>query len=391
MNLSIKASFRYIAFVLMYAVMSSYAFAEPAGFMILQKGKVKVVNRYTEKVHDQINTKITIFEMDELHADEDARGEVYLSVKNDVIHLYSNSFLKVEQANEKKSSISLPLGKARFVVSSSKGQRRSSKRFVVKTSNAVIGVKGTDFLIQTDGSETNVMTVEGVVQLSNSVDLTKTVDIPQNTAANTVRSTPPTIPVKVSPGAQQDIIKQDKPEKWSGVTFSKKVVTSKTSSTKKTTSTKKSDGAKAKSDQNDGKKETGDKQDAGQSTDNKKDENQDENQLKESEQKDDDGNSPVDEESAVIDEEDSGELVSGEDEENPVEEENTDLEAGSDAPVESVDDAALDVPDDLSEQITVIDQIVEDTSSTVDDVQTIVDDVIADETEKAIQFIIQYD
>ncbi|MDH5561635.1 MAG: FecR family protein [Deltaproteobacteria bacterium] len=208
-----------VSSVLLITLIFSLNLFAQTGKLIIQKGKVKVISKNQGIVYDQPNIEIDVYESDEFHTYDDTRAEITLNNKEEVIQLYSATFLVLKTLDQEKSQLSLPIGKARFLINRISRQINQIRRFQVRTSNALIGVKGTDFIMQTSGAETSVMTIEGVVSLANIADPTKSIDVSKNQASRVDKSRPPSPPTTVTAETQQKIISQDKPAVWEGVSM----------------------------------------------------------------------------------------------------------------------------------------------------------------------------
>ncbi|MDT8447816.1 MAG: FecR family protein [bacterium] len=181
---------------------------EPAGFLSVQAGKAKLL-RLTPQVVSQTfaagNQNIPLQVGDQIQTDGAGQAQVLLREQKESIQLYPNGFLKVQDLGEQGTLLHLPIGKGRFSVQGglNSGQRRV---FRVRTSNALVGVKGTDFLVQSGRDRTSVVTLEGLVGFSNLQNLDFTIDIPAGTASKSVESEAPIAPVEVSPAAVEQIL-----------------------------------------------------------------------------------------------------------------------------------------------------------------------------------------
>ncbi|MDH5559779.1 MAG: FecR family protein [Deltaproteobacteria bacterium] len=213
-----KQNFKIGLILILFFVISPVAFAQTVGHLIITKGRVLVHHKTIDKVYDKLKVKIKISRGDEIHSQDDSRGEVYLRKENEVIQLYSETFLRVDSVASSKTEISMPIGKARFQIDSKK---RRGRRFQIRTTNALIAVKGTDFVVQSDGDKTEVLTVDGLVSLANLENASKTVNIPKRNASRTVRAFPPSLPSKVSEDTVKDILEQSTFDDWDDIDFKK--------------------------------------------------------------------------------------------------------------------------------------------------------------------------
>ncbi|MDT8447613.1 MAG: FecR family protein [bacterium] len=182
--------------------------AADQGELFLIRGKVKITLGGESKIFTQANQTTPLAQGAQVQTAEDTRARVVL-YSSDTVELYANSLVKLDQLNQKNTRIDLPLGKVRFTVNPQSGGRR----FQVRTLNAVLGVKGTDFLVQSIGGATQAMDIEGLVSLANAQG-GGSVDLGPNSASQVLGNQPPAKPVKVTKEQQTAILAQDEAESW---------------------------------------------------------------------------------------------------------------------------------------------------------------------------------
>jgi len=207
--------------ILLIAVFWTFtASAATIGTAVLLKGQMKVEGKDTYQLFDQPNATLEVNEADRIHTGAGTRVKIFLREKKEVVHLYAKSFLTMDKVNEEQSDLSLLIGKARFVVEPTVNKLTSVRRkFQVRTSNAFIGVRGTDFVVQTDGISTDVLTVDGVVGVANQADPDVEVEVGENQASKTTGDEPPTPATDVPEDAVEDITNEDEAEEWEEVEF----------------------------------------------------------------------------------------------------------------------------------------------------------------------------
>ena len=83
----------------------------------------------------------------------------------EVIQLRSNSLFSLDQLGEEETQIRMPVGKAQFRVDPN---RRIKRRFVVRTPTAVVGVKGTEFVMGAGDGATSMLTLSGTVEMASA-------------------------------------------------------------------------------------------------------------------------------------------------------------------------------------------------------------------------------
>lgn len=159
LNQSIKAAL-FIFFV------SSHAISADFGTFILVKGKVYIEDSNTVRTEARVNSKI--YEGQMVVTEADSRAKIVMSDRN-IINVLPNTKLKIEKyrgsARDKNVSLNLIEGRVRTNIEQSyDGQ---SNKFEIRTSTAVAGVRGTQFMTSYDtGSKvTEILTFEGRVTL----------------------------------------------------------------------------------------------------------------------------------------------------------------------------------------------------------------------------------
>ena len=187
------------------------------GHIVIKKGKTIIHGQDADQIYDAATeSKISIQQTDEVRTGEDSQLKMYLQNKKEVVQMYSESFVRINDSNDDETLISFMFGKARFIIERTMSKlRKSRRRFSIRTVNAVIGVKGTDFVVMTNGDVTEVYTLEGVVTMSNTQNLNNFVEIKKNHTARIEKSSFPSTPTLVSPETVQEIIEEDSIKEWS--------------------------------------------------------------------------------------------------------------------------------------------------------------------------------
>ena len=197
---------------------SVYA-ATPVGNLIIAKGKIKLRRNNADLIMDKINTKIEVFNLDEIQTGDKTSVLIDLANKSDQIELFSQSFFKIENVSAEETITSMSIGKAKIKVKKSLKKRKNKKKFSVKTTNAIIGVKGTEFVLSTGVDVTNLLTVEGIVSMANILTPDVEVNITENQVSQVKQNLSPTAPVTVPPEVQNNILTIDSPEAFNQVQF----------------------------------------------------------------------------------------------------------------------------------------------------------------------------
>ena len=256
MDLQIKS--KIISLIILFSlIMPIYAFAEPVGTLLLEKGIVKLRRDNKDKIIKVIGTKVEIFSKDSLQTGKDSLVKIVFTGKDDAIKLFSQTFFLVESISKEKTETRLNTGSARFVVTPGlKIRKKSRKRFRVRTANAIIGVKGTDFLLSTGAEETKLLTISGLVSIANVDQPLVEVNVGANQASRIQKASRPTAAANVPANVVKKITTVDSPKAWNEVKFGKIVSPSTDKSSnkksKKKASTKKNQQTKSSKKSNSG-------------------------------------------------------------------------------------------------------------------------------------------
>jgi hypothetical protein len=142
------------------------AVANDFGTFVLVKGKVFIEATDTTRAEAKVNSKI--FEGQMVVTENDSRAKIVMSDRN-IINVLPNTKLKIEKyktsAREKNVSLNLIEGRVRTNVEQDYDNKNN--KFEVRTSTAVAGVRGTQFITSYDKSNqlTEVVTINGRVSL----------------------------------------------------------------------------------------------------------------------------------------------------------------------------------------------------------------------------------
>lgn len=192
--------------------------AKTAGSLVLETGIVKLRRNYTDRIIRVKGQEILLNEKDEIQTAENTKVRLFLRQKKESILLYSNSFFTIAEVNEEKSELSFPIGKVRCRIKPTFSKvNKSKRRFRLRTVTALIGVKGTDFVVETTGTETSVLTLEGSVDFANITMPDVVVEVAENQASKATKTEAPSPPVEVPEEAREKITSEDTGQKWEGV------------------------------------------------------------------------------------------------------------------------------------------------------------------------------
>ncbi len=134
----------------------------------------------------------------------------------EVIQLRSNSLFSLDQLGEEETQIRMPVGKAQFRVDPN---RRIKRRFVVRTPTAVVGVKGTEFVMGAGDGATSMLTLSGTVEMASAEAPKVQIAVSAGQASKLEVGSAPTPPVSVPPELQASIVESDSAETFTAVSF----------------------------------------------------------------------------------------------------------------------------------------------------------------------------
>ena len=203
-----------LAGMLLIFVLTAWGHAQQAqaqglkkvGELTLTQGVVKVRHLAREKVYRQAGTKVDVFQGNVLQTGPDSRAQlILLGDENERVDIYPNSQMKVHAVSTESSRFGMNIGKALFGVF----RTAARKRFQVDTPTATIGVKGTQFVVGSDGGNTFLLTTEGTVSMVNRAFPNIEVLVGQNNVSLAPANTPPTLPVAVTPDVSDNIVSED--------------------------------------------------------------------------------------------------------------------------------------------------------------------------------------
>ena len=194
--------------------------ATQVGTMVLKNGMVKLRRAGADTIHKEVGKEISLSNLDEIQTGALSHVTIHLTAKGDNIELFSQSFFKIDNVDKDTSGVSMSIGKAKFTIP--KGKRplkRGKRRFRVKTANALVGVKGTEFVLATGAEETNLLTLEGSVTMASVTAPDVEVEVQENQVSQIRQDAPPTNPVTVTPSVRDNILNTDSPKAFQAVQF----------------------------------------------------------------------------------------------------------------------------------------------------------------------------
>jgi hypothetical protein len=204
-----------LIFVFLF-VFESSVYSQQA-ILFLERGTVKLMtpDNVTKIIREDF-AKVSLKSGTRVHTGKDTSVKIKVRGKNQIIDLSSSAFFQLGRITKKLSSISLFEGKAKFKI---RGKRTKKKKFLVRTVGAILGVKGTDFVVVTSATTTNLLTLSGVVTMAPSSMPDVEIEVLVNEVSSVERDTPPTEPVTVTPEVMKEIVNSDSPDAFENVEF----------------------------------------------------------------------------------------------------------------------------------------------------------------------------
>ena len=226
----------------------------------LHSGTVKLIRDGKSLILKNAGETYDLHVNDRLQTGKETQITLYLKNKDNTVKLFSNSFFKLDDLAAEENSMALLTGKGNFSVkpipqasatesaesaNSENGQdtknklktkldgklkgslaqlgkrklRRKKKRFNVRTVSAIVGVRGTDFVIATSGDSTNLLGLSGEVTLASPEVPDYEIPVLANEISHVKEGSGPSVPVTVSPDERDKIAKSDGANSFQEVQF----------------------------------------------------------------------------------------------------------------------------------------------------------------------------
>ena len=192
----------------------------------LELGLVKIMRADKALVFNEKGSKIPLLLKDEIQTGANSKAQIRLPGKDETIKLGSRSFFGLDNLTEDQTQVSLLTGKGQFKVTPRKSARKPLRqkgkrrnRFKIRTVTAVVGVRGTEFVLGTSGSQTNLLTISGLVTIAPVEAPEIEVEVPENQASQVQQGLAPTPPIPVAAEIQEQIIQEDSPQVFNVVDY----------------------------------------------------------------------------------------------------------------------------------------------------------------------------
>ena len=183
--------------------------AEPVGAVVAWTGDVSIL-RENEAKKTQVKAMEPLYASDTVLTGVNSRAKILMK-DDSIISLGQNSSAKVkgyayEIKNDLRSAVFRVIsGNARVVVGSF--FRGKGSFFRIETRTAVVGVKGTDFIVASNGKGTEIITVGGEVYTANiSPSIQGEVTVPAGHTSIVTAFSSPTLPAPVSEERMNELI-----------------------------------------------------------------------------------------------------------------------------------------------------------------------------------------
>ncbi|MBC8258940.1 MAG: FecR domain-containing protein [SAR324 cluster bacterium] len=225
----------------------------------LHAGRVKLIRNGKSVFLQKVGETYLLQANDRLQTGKGTQISLYLKNRDNTVKLFSHSFFKLDDISAEQNNMALLTGKGNFSVkplaeTSGSGEvkqktkkeqavenkanvnfgeklkgnlakltktklKRKKKRFNVRTVTAIIGVKGTDFVVATSGDSTNLLALSGEVSLASPEVPDYEIAVVANEVSHVREGSGPSAPVTVSPEERDKIAQADGTASFQEVQF----------------------------------------------------------------------------------------------------------------------------------------------------------------------------
>ena len=192
--------------------------------LYLETGRVKVKNKGKVRFlshSDPLNPLIVELELGEqVLTGKNTRARIEMREKEEEIRLRVDTLFKVNSLDLDQTEVEMPTGKARFKIKRKLNRKKKQRRkFNVRTVTALVGVRGTEFVMGSSGASTSLLTLAGSVEMAAVAAPEIKVEVSIGEASKLDVGKAPTTPIIVPPALQNSIIESDSADTFGEVSF----------------------------------------------------------------------------------------------------------------------------------------------------------------------------
>ena len=192
--------------------------------LYLETGRVKVKNQGKVRFlshYDPLNPLIVELELGEqVLTGKNTRARIEMRKKEEEIRLRVDTLFKVNSLDLDQTEVEMPTGKARFKIKRTLNRKKKQRRkFNVRTVTALVGVRGTEFVMGTSGASTRLLTLSGSVEMAAVAAPEIKVEVSIGEASKLDVGKAPTPPISVPPALQNSIVESDSADTFGEVSF----------------------------------------------------------------------------------------------------------------------------------------------------------------------------
>ncbi len=192
--------------------------------LYLETGRVKVKNKGKVRFlshSDPLNPLIVELELGEqILTGKNTSARIEMRGKEEEIRLRVDTLFKVNSLDLDQTEVEMPTGKARFKIKRKLNRKKKQRRkFNVRTVTALVGVRGTEFVMGTSGASTSLLTLAGSVEMAAVAAPEIKVEVSIGEASKLDVGKAPTPPITVPPALQNSIVESDSADTFGEVSF----------------------------------------------------------------------------------------------------------------------------------------------------------------------------
>ena len=192
--------------------------------LYLETGRVKLKNQGKVRFlshSDPLNPLIVELELGEqVLTGKNTRARIEMREKEEEIRLRVDTLFQVNSLDLDQTEVEMPTGKARFKIKRKLNRKKKQRRkFNVRTVNALVGVRGTEFVMGTSGASTSLLTLAGSVEMASVAAPEIKVEVSIGEASKLDVGKAPTPPITVPPALQNSIVESDSADTFGEVSF----------------------------------------------------------------------------------------------------------------------------------------------------------------------------